>query len=126
MRAQSVFQAAHDLPLVFQRLCVLDAKFESEEGNRHSFEFQVSSFEPNSNVSSAEAPSKPETRNLFLRHHFGCDALGHKSFNHVADLDVTVVRDRDTALHSVRDLAGVIFEAAQRPDFAFEHHHIVA
>ena len=41
-------------------------------------------------------------------------------------LDVAVVRDRDAALHAVGDFLGVVFEAAQRSDFAFEHDDVVA
>src|ERR1700690_1164320 len=44
----------------------------------------------------------------------------------VTDFYVAVVRDRDAALHTVGDLASVVFKAPQRTDFAFEHHHVVA
>jgi hypothetical protein len=53
MRAQPIFQAANDLPFVFEGLCMLDAEFEGEEGDGHSFEFQVSSFEYSESVRNA-------------------------------------------------------------------------
>src|ERR1700689_3450383 len=63
---------------------------------------------------------------MTLRDDFGGDLFGHEGFDHVTDFDVAVVGDGDTALHAVGDLAGVIFEAVQRHDFAFEDDYVVA
>src|SRR5579862_4843826 len=57
---------------------------------------------------------------------FDGDALGGEGFDHIAHLHVTVIRDRDTALHAVAHFAGVVLEAAERSDFALVHDHVVA
>src|ERR1700674_1060545 len=59
-----------------------------------------------------------------LHHSFRCDLLGHEGLDHVADFNVAIVGDGDAAFHAVGYLAGVVFEAAQRVDFAFEDHHV--
>src|SRR5579864_4630687 len=68
---------------------------------------------------------RTENRKL-LSDHFRRDALGDKRFDHVPGFDVTVVRNRDAALHAVGDFLGIVFKAAQRVDLALEHDHVVA
>ena len=46
-----------------------------------------------------------------LCNYFRRDALGHECLDHVANLDVGVVGDRDSAFHAVAHFAGIIFEA---------------
>src|SRR3974390_418366 len=90
--------------------------------------FRVSGFEfrTNSNPAGCRESWKPETGNSkLLRVHFGCNPLGGEGFNYVAGLDVAIVRDRDAALHTVGDFLGIVFEASQRSDLAFEHDNIV-
>src|ERR1700733_7598551 len=62
----------------------------------------------------------------FLRHRFRSNFRSDKGFDHIAGLDVAVVSDGDAAFHAVRDFFGVVFEAAQRSDLAFEDFHVVA
>src|SRR5579885_1412629 len=57
---------------------------------------------------------------------FGGNALGNKCLDHIADLDVPVVRDGDAALHAIAHFTGVIFEAPQRANLASKDHDIVA
>src|SRR5450755_2225001 len=61
-----------------------------------------------------------------LRDHFRSNPFRDESLDHVARLDVAVVRDRDAALHAVGHFFGIVFKAAQRSDFAFEHGDTVA
>src|SRR5258708_10876848 len=68
---------------------------------------------------------KPELETC-LSDYFRGYSLGYEGFNRVADLDVAVVGDRNTALHAVGNLAGIILKAAQRAHLAFEHLHVVA
>src|SRR5581483_11572939 len=49
-----------------------------------------------------------------------------EGLNHIAGFDVAVIRDRDTALHAVGDLFGIVLEAAQRSDLAFEDDHVIS
>src|SRR5437660_9911273 len=46
-----------------------------------------------------------------LRHRLRRNLFRHKRLDHVADFDVSVVRDRDTAFHAVGDLRSVVLEA---------------
>jgi len=41
------------------------------------------------------------------------DALGQEGFDYVADLNVAVVGDGNSALHATAHFAGIVFEAAQ-------------
>src|SRR3977135_2100763 len=56
---------------------------------------------------------QPPSRTVGLGHRFRGNLFRHEGFDHVADFDVAVIRDRNTALHAVGDLRGVVFEAAQ-------------
>src|SRR5579871_389277 len=60
-----------------------------------------------------------------LRQRFRGDLLRYKCFNHIAGFDVAVIRDRDAALHAIAHLAGVVFKAPQRADFASENYRVV-
>jgi len=71
-------------------------------------------------------PNRPPFTSHQLRHHFRGHALGHECLDHVANFDIAVVCNRDTALHAVGDLAGVVFESAQRSDLAFKGDYVVA
>src|SRR5579872_56388 len=75
-----------------------------------------------------EVPTTDDKRpmTISLRHRFSGDFFSGEGFNHVADFDVSVVGDGDAAFHAVGDLAGIVLEAAKRPDFAFEDDHVVA
>src|SRR5579863_3685094 len=57
---------------------------------------------------------RTENRELRTRlcDYFRRNPLGNERLNHVASLDVTVVCDRDAALHAVGDFLGVVLEAA--------------
>src|SRR5678815_2762195 len=48
-----------------------------------------------------------------LDERFGSYFFGDEGFDHVANFDVSVVGDRDTALHTVAYFAGVVFEALE-------------
>src|SRR5260370_2067404 len=61
-----------------------------------------------------------------LNHYFCSDFFSHERFNHVANFYVPVVGNRDAAFHAIGDLAGIIFEAAQRSDLTFEDDDVVA
>src|SRR5687767_10195249 len=63
-----------------------------------------------------------ESQNL----HRYSDALHREDFDHVADLDVVVIRQADAALEARLHLADVVLEAAQRSDLAFVHDDVVA
>src|ERR1022692_1908608 len=65
-------------------------------------------------------------RAVKLLNRFRRDSLRNKRLDHIATFDVAVVRDGDTALHAAGHLASVVFEAAQRSDFAFEDDYVVA
>src|SRR5580704_167290 len=93
-------------------------QFESEEGdhkNGPGLEFR----------SQKKLPPNPSSLALLLRDHFRRDPLRDERLDHVASLDVAVVRDRDTALHAARHLRNIVFHAAQRTDFAFENHRVI-
>src|SRR4029453_1608269 len=55
------------------------------------------------------------------RHPFDCEDL-----DHVADLHVIVLVERDAALKPGLHFAHIVFEAAERPDPSFVNHHAVA
>ena len=57
---------------------------------------------------------------------FGGDFFGYEGFDYVADFNVAVVGDGDAAFHAGADFGGIVFEAAERGDFAFEDDDIVA
>src|SRR5271170_8007432 len=63
---------------------------------------------------------------LFLSNYFRGNPFRSKSLDHISNLDVAVVGDRDAALHAIRNLAGIILEAPQRSHLALEHLHVVA
>src|ERR1039458_1629443 len=54
------------------------------------------------------------------------DALRLEGFDDVALLDVSVVVQRDAALHAALHLADVVFEAPQRTDLPGVDYHVVA
>src|SRR5262244_3653662 len=66
------------------------------------------------------------TNDQRLRNNLRRNALRYERLDHIANLDIAVVSDRDAALHAVAHFAGIIFEAAQRTNFSFEHNHVVA
>src|SRR6202030_1235112 len=93
-----------------------------EKGDGHSVLSSSSQF-------SARTPERrTENRVLrtVLRNYFRSNSLGGKRLDHVADFNVTVIGDRNAALHAVGDLAGIILEAPQRSYLAFEHLYVVA
>ena len=55
--------------------------------------------------------------------HFRGDALGHKSLNHIAFLNVIEVLEIDTAFHAVAHFARIVFEALERTNLAFADLH---
>src|SRR5579883_2317348 len=56
----------------------------------------------------------------------GGHLLGGEGFKQVALLEIAKVGNADTALHSVCDFSGIVFEALQRSDLAFEDLFAVA
>src|ERR1700729_1891895 len=80
---------------------------------------------PGSQLSAAARTEKPRTENSFLRHNFRCDALGSKGLDHIAGFDVAIICDRDAAFHAVGDFFGIVLEAAERSNLAFEHDDAV-
>src|SRR5882672_1391829 len=70
-------------------------------------------------------PNYPITNSLRDTHLRG-NALGHKSFNHIALLYVIEVLEIDTALHAIADFAGIVFKALERTDFPFEYLNAIA
>src|SRR5580658_10250757 len=63
---------------------------------------------------------------LFLSNYFRGNSLRGKSLDHIANLDVAIIRDRDAALHAICNLFGIVLEAPQRSNFTFEHLHVIA
>src|SRR5260370_8381606 len=61
----------------------------------------------------------------FLSNYFRRNTLGSKRLDHIADLDVAVIGDRDTALHAVRHLAGIVLETPHRSHLPLHPFHIV-
>src|SRR5437762_1468762 len=56
----------------------------------------------------------------------GSDLLGCEGLDYIANFDVTVTGDADTALHTVAHFGDIVFEAAQRTDAPLVDHHVVA
>lgn len=111
-RAKAVFQAAHNLSTILERLCSLDVDFKREECDWHGFDFPVCSFRVAGIWPAPE--SKLQTRkSTILRDHFSRDPLRNERFDHVVYLDIAIICDRDAAFHAVSDFFGVIFESSQ-------------
>src|SRR5437016_1019137 len=70
--------------------------------------------------------SKLTTKTALHRRQLRSHLHHREGLDHIADLDVTVAGDGDTAFHAVTDFLRVVFEAAQRADLAFVDLYVVA
>jgi hypothetical protein len=122
VRPQPVFQTAYNLPFVFERLRRFDVQFDGEKSNQWGRRPLVDSRWQNE---WCERPTANDQRPP-LSDSFRGNFFGHEGLDDIANLDVAVVGDGNTAFHPIRDLAGIVFEAAERSDLALEDNDIVA
>ena len=52
--------------------------------------------------------------------------LRTESFDHIANFDIAVTGDANSALHAIANFADIVFESSQRTNSAFKDDHVVA
>lgn len=116
-RAQLVFQAAHDLAAIFERLRCFDVEFEREESDGH---------EAGRWSLVVGKTRRLTTNDGLLCHYFSRHARRRERLDDVADFDIAVIGDGDATLHAAGDFLSVVLETAQRTDFPLEDDDVVA
>ena len=120
VRPQSVFDAAYHLTFVFEGLRAFNANLEREIPDHPCLVLNVqrTAFSHREMVFGGQLV-------LFLNEGFRRYALGNEILDDVPNLDVAVVRDRNTAFHAVPHFADIFLEAPHRGDLAPEDDHVV-
>ena len=52
--------------------------------------------------------------------------LRTESFDHIANFDIAVTGDANSALHAIANFAGIVLKALERIDPALEYHYTIA
>src|SRR5712692_8544731 len=128
--AQTVFQAAQHLPLIFQRSRVGNVDFEGEKTDRHVthrrrifYSASTRRVRPANLRKLLRRPRRAATRRGGLRRR---QLLHLEALQDVADLHVVEIGDAGAALEAGANLADVFFEAPQRAELGRVDYHAVA